>query len=143
MSSTFTTPARTLAEVHQRYLTMVTDAYLFYLASIHRRPVYRHQYGDISLDQPALHGFIDSYLEEKGWSIQRRCGWYAKIVDIEAISKRGNSDFIDWGTVPALKPRGIKWLNACFSRLGEMVQAQGGWKAAVLQFDNGEKADEI
>lgn len=122
---------------------MVADAYLFYLVSIHRRPVYRHQYGDISLDQPALHGFIDSYLEDKGWSIQRRSEWYGKIVDFEAAIKRGNSDFIDWGTVPTLKPRGIRWLNACFSRLGEMVHAQGGWKEAAEHFKSRRKADEI
>jgi hypothetical protein len=31
--------------------------------------VYRHQYGDISLNQPALQGFIDSYLKDKGWDM--------------------------------------------------------------------------
>lgn len=119
---------KTQQEAHQRFLSMVADAYLFHLVSMHRRPVYRHQYGDISLAQPALKNFIDSYLQDKGWSIQRRCKWFSKIMDMDAMTDRNNSDFIDWGTVPKLKPRGIRWLNACFSRLGEMVNAKGGWK---------------
>lgn len=50
-------PAGSIEEAHQRALMWVCDAYLFYLVSLHRRPVYRHQYGDISLNQPALQGF--------------------------------------------------------------------------------------
>lgn len=120
-------------EAHQRYLSLVADAYLFHLVAMHRRPIYRHQYGDISLDQPALHSFIDFYLEKKGWNVQRRCKWYGKIIDMDALAERKNSDFIDWGTVPKLKPRGIRWLNACFSRLGEMVNEKGGWKVIEQQ----------
>lgn len=45
--------------------------------------------------------------------------------------ERDNSEFIDWGTVPQLKPRGIQWLNACFWQLGEMVNEHGGWDAHV------------
>jgi hypothetical protein len=55
-------PAGSVELAHQQALTWVCDAYLFHLVSLHRRPVYRHQYGDISLNQPALQGFIDSYL---------------------------------------------------------------------------------
>lgn len=115
----------TIQERHQQVLTWVADAYLFYLTSMHRRPVYRHLYGDISLNQPAMQGFIDSYLEGKGWSIERRWHRYVRIIDLEDYNQRRNSEFIDWGTVPVLKPRGIRWLNACFLRLGEMVNAQG------------------
>jgi hypothetical protein len=63
----FWQPANSLQLAHQQALTWVCDAYLFHLVSLHRRPVYRHQYGDISLNQPALQGFIDSYLIDKGW----------------------------------------------------------------------------
>lgn len=117
-----------LQQNHQQALTWLADAYLFYLVSMHRRPVYRHQHGDISLNQPAVHGFIDTYLQDKGWSIERRWRWYMRALDIEAYAERKNSEFIDWGTVPLLTPRGIKWMNACFWRLGEMVYAKGGWE---------------
>lgn len=135
MNNLCTTKAGALNELHQTLLTMVSDAYLFHLVSTHRRPVYRHQYGDISLNQSALHGFIDSYLRDKGWSTERLCEWYGRILNIRTLTKRGNSTFIDWGTVPALTPRGIRWLNACFSRLGEMVNEKGSWNAYKTELE--------
>lgn len=124
-------PAGTVELAHQQALTWVSDAYRFHLVSLHRRPVYRHQYGDISLSQPALREFIDTYLEDKGWDIEKRRAHYINILDLIKYMHRSNSDFIDWGTVPALTPRGIRWLNACFSRLGEMVNSYGGWDNVV------------
>ncbi len=124
------TVASSIELAHQQALTWVCDAYLFHLLSIHRRPVYRHAHGDISLNQPALQGFIDSYLDEKGWDLNRRRAHYINMLDLISYMDRNNSDFIDWGTVPTLTPRGIRWLNACFSRLGEMVNAKGGWESA-------------
>ncbi|EPS5421667.1 TPA: hypothetical protein R4126_000141 [Klebsiella michiganensis] len=135
-------PAGSVEEAHQRALTWVCDAYLFYLVSLHRRPVYRHQYGDISLNQPALQGFIDSYLKDKGWGTERRCAHYINILDLIKYLHRSNSKFIDWGAVPALTPRGIRWMNACLSRLGEMVNSYGGWEgyiAAVEEVRTNEK----
>lgn len=123
-------PAR---QAHQWELGWVCDAYLFHLVSLHRRPVYRHAYGDISLNQPALHGFIDSYLADKGWDLQRRRAHYIGILDIDKCTAFSNSDFIDWGTVPTLTPRGIRWMNACFSRLGEMVNSYGGWEGFIKE----------
>lgn len=134
-------PSATIELAHQQALTWVCDAYLFYLVSLHRRPVYRHRYGDISLNQPALQGFIDSYLADKGWDIERRRAHYIKILDLIKYLYRSNSGFIDWGTVPALTPRGIRWMNACFSRLGEMVNSYGGWNGYVAAVQE-MKADE-
>nr|WP_286037454.1 hypothetical protein [Enterobacter kobei] len=112
-------------------MTWVSDAYLFHLVSLHRRPVYRHQYGDISLNQPSLQAFIDSYLEDKGWDMEKRRAHYINILDLIKYMHRSNSDFIDWGTVPSLTPRGLRWMNACFSRLGDMVNSCGGWENCV------------
>lgn len=130
-------PAGSIELAHQQALTWVCDAYLFYLVSLHRRPVYRHQYGDISLNQTALQGFIDSYLADKGWSIERRRAHYINILDLIRYMGRKNSDFIDWGTVPTLTPRGIRWLNACFSRLGDMVNSYGGWEGYKTAVEEG------
>ncbi|EPF0313357.1 hypothetical protein ACSN7O_000640 [Enterobacter chuandaensis] len=130
-------PAGSVELAHQQALTWVCDAYLFHLVSMHRRPVYRHQYGDISLDQPAVRGFIDSYLEDKGWDMDRRRAQYINMLDLIAYMSRKNSDFIDWGTVPALTPRGIRWMNACFSRLGEMVNSYGGWEGYITATKEG------
>ena len=130
-------PAGSVEPAHQQALTWVCDAYLFYLVSLHRRPVYRHQYGDISLNQTALQGFIDSYLADKGWSMERRRAHYINILDLIRYMGRKNSDFIDWGTVPTLTPRGIRWLNACFSRLGDMVNSYGGWEGYITATKKG------
>lgn len=120
-------PAGSVELAHQQALTWVCDAYLFHLVSMHRRPVYRHAHGDISLNQPSLQGFIDSYLEDKGWNLDRRRAHYINMLNLIGYMDRKNSDFIDWGTVPSLTTRGLRWMNACFSRLGEMVNACGGW----------------
>lgn len=124
-------PAGSVELAHQQALALVSDAYLFHLVSLHRRSVYRHQYGDISLNQPSLQGFIDSYLEDKGWDLERRRAHYINMLDLIDYMGRKSSDFIDWGTVPTLTPRGIRWMNACFLRLGEMVNTCGGWENCV------------
>ncbi|WP_312449727.1 hypothetical protein [Mixta calida] len=119
---------KTLQQSHQQALTWIADAYLFHLVSMHRRPVFRHQHGDISLSQHAVQGFIDTHLAEKGMSLKERRARYITLLDIDAFTERSNSNFVDWGTVPTLKPRGIRWMNACFSRFGEMVMDLGGWE---------------
>lgn len=139
MNNVIRLPSARLELDHQRALTWVCDAYLFYLVSLHRRPVYRHQHGDISLNQPALQGFIDSYLKDKGWSLERRHAHYIDILDLIKYLHRSNSQFIDWGTVPALTPRGIRWMNACLSRLGEMVNSYGGWKGYIAAVEEDRK----
>ena len=137
MNNDIWNPAGSIELAHRQALTCVCDAYLFHLVSLHRRPVYRHQYGDISLNQTALQGFIDSYLADKGWSMERRSAHYINILDLIRYMGRKNSDFIDWGTVPTLTPRGIRWLNACFSRLGDMVNSYGGWEGYITATKKG------
>lgn len=128
-------PAGSVELAHQQALAWVCDAYLFHLVSMHRRPVYRHQYGDISLSQSSLQGFIDSYLIDKGWDTERRRAYYINLLDLIRYIHRNNSSFIDWGTVPVLTPRGIFWINACLSRLGEMVNSNGGWEESVKMME--------
>lgn len=128
-------PAGSVELAHQQALAWVCDAYLFHLVSMHRRPVYRHQYGDISLSQSSLQGFIDSYLIDKGWDTERRRAYYINLLDLIRYIHRNNSSFIDWGTVPVLTPRGICWINACLSRLGEMVNSNGGWEESVKMME--------
>lgn len=118
--------SKTLKQSHQQALQWLADAYLFHLVSMHRRPVYRHQFGDISLSQHAVQGFMDTHLAEKRMTIRERRNRYITLLDMDAYAARKNSDFVDWGTVPKLKPRGIRWMNACFNRYGEMVQELGG-----------------
>lgn len=134
--------SQSLEQSHQQALRWLADAYLFHLVSMHRRPVFRHQYGDISLSQHAVQGFIDTHLAERGMGLKERRTRYITLLDIDAFTLRSNSDFVDWGTVPQLKPRGIRWMNACFSRYGEMVQDMGGQDVVEAMLKK-ELADEI
>jgi hypothetical protein len=65
--------------------------------------------------------------------MERRRAHYINILDLIRYMHRSNSSFVDWGTVPVLTPRGIRWINACFSRLGEMVNSYGGWKVTSVK----------
>lgn len=131
-----------IQQSHQQALQWLADAYLFHLVSMHRRPVYRHQYGDISLSQHAVQAFVDTHLAEKRMTLRERRNRYINLLDMDAFAERGNSVFVDWGTVPQLKPRGIRWINACFNRYGEMVQDMGG-QDVVESMIKKKLADEI
>jgi hypothetical protein len=103
-----------------------------------RRPVYRHQYGDISLNQPALQGFIDSYLKDKGWDAERRRAHYINILDLIKYMHRSNWIY-RLGNSAGAYASGIRWMNACLSRLGEMVNSYGGWKGYIAAVEEDQK----
>ena len=111
MNNDIWNPAGSIELAHRQALTCVCDAYLFHLVSL--------------------------YLADKGWSMERRRAHYINILDLIRYMGRKNSDFIDWGTVPTLTPRGIRWLNACFSRLGDMVNSYGGWEGYITATKKG------
>lgn len=114
----------------ERALELVSVAYLLHLVALHRRPVYRHQYGDIALNQHAIAGFIDGYLAER-WSPLKRAGMYIRMLDIDGMTNRKSGYFVNWGEIPQLKPRGRRFIDAMFNRYGEMVDDLGGEEAAL------------
>lgn len=115
----------------RRALTWVSNAYLFHLIALHRRPVYRHENGDIALNSHCIEGFIDGYLCER-WSPSKRAGMYMRMLDIDAMcNPKTDGYFIHWGGIPQLKPRGRRFIDAMFKRYGEMVEELGGEEAAL------------
>lgn len=132
MTSNARTPAqrRDIKALHERALVQVADAYLFHLISMHRRPVYRHRFGDIFLNQPSIIGFLDSHLEDSGRNTEQRWNWYVHILDFDAMLAEKKGGFIHWGNLPTLKQRGIGWIDCCFDQLGDIVQ-ELGWEAAM------------
>lgn len=102
-------------------LNWVSEAYLLHLMSKHRRPVYRHINGDIALNMPSIHAFIDGYLAEKR-SSEKREQIYLTLLDFDAMDKAGDpSLLVDWGGIPMLNARGLRLINAMFNRLGYMA----------------------
>ncbi|HDL6954873.1 TPA: hypothetical protein PXM19_001802 [Yersinia enterocolitica] len=98
---------------------------MYHQIAKHRRPVYRHKYGDFAIDRTSLRGFIGTYLEGNEASAERRIKRYQSILDWKEMEKTPRGYFINWGTIATLKPRGIQWINACLNRFGEMIQDMG------------------
>jgi hypothetical protein len=48
-------------------------------------------------------------------------------------------EFIDWGYSAGAYASGIRWMNACLSRLGEMVNSYGGWKGYIAAVEEDQK----
>ncbi|MBG6246996.1 MULTISPECIES: hypothetical protein [Symbiopectobacterium] len=61
--------AGTLEEQHQLALVLVCEASLVHQIAIHRHAIYRHRYGDIAISSIALQRFIDTHLEDAGYSV--------------------------------------------------------------------------
>ncbi|MFU2318010.1 hypothetical protein [Rahnella sp. PCH160] len=100
MNSNARTPAqrRDIKALHERALVQVADAYLFHLISMHRRPVYRHRFGDIFLSQPSIIGFLDSHLEDSGRNTEQRLNWYVHILDFDAMLAEKKAGLFIGGT---------------------------------------------
>ncbi|HEN3337931.1 TPA: hypothetical protein U5D67_004088 [Yersinia enterocolitica] len=114
-----------LCDYEQFVLNLICEAYMYHQIAKHRRPVYRHKYGDFAIDRTSLRGFIGTYLEGNEASAERRIKRYQSILDWKEMEKTPRGYFINWGTIATLKPRGIQWINACLNRLGEMIQDMG------------------
>lgn len=115
----------------QRALSLVSDAYLMHLIAKHRRPVYRHENGDIAVNKHSIEAFIDGYLCER-WSTLKRAGMYMKMLNLDAmLNPKTDGYFVHWGEVPQLNDRGRKFINAMFKRYGEMIEDLGGEEEAI------------
>lgn len=101
----------------------VSEGYLLYLIVKHRRPVYRHVNGDISLNKESISAFIDEYLAERN-APGKRMQIYLSLLDFETMENdSSNQSFlVNWGGVPTLNKRGIRLINAMFNRLGFMAE---------------------
>lgn len=102
-------------------LNWLSEAYVVHLTSIHRRPVYRHENGDIALSCHAIAAFVDGYFGER-YSQEKRSAMYARLVVTDDFDSKGY--FVCLGTPPRLKPRGIRLVNAMLQRFGLMVEFQ-------------------
>lgn len=113
-----------------RSLEYVSQAYLIHLVSMHRRPVFRHENGDIGVNLYALGAFIDGYLAER-YPPAQRATRYLSLIDFDGMSVARSNLLADWGPVAMLKPRGIRYINAMLNRYGEMIQELGGEEKAT------------
>lgn len=103
-------------------LQWIGEVYFIHLLVKHRRPVYRHINGDIALNMASISAFIDGYLAEKR-SLSQRHHLYLSLLNLKDMEAEDAKEwFVNWGGVPLLTPRGIRFINAMFNRLGYMAE---------------------
>lgn len=119
---------------HQLSLALewLSEAYLVHLVSLHRRPIYRHENGDIMLNCRTIACFVDEYFAERRTMAYRQY-LYAKLLILDEPNESGYLAHL--GETPHLKPRGIRLLNAMFNRFGFMVEEFGGYDNLLKHMD--------
>lgn len=113
-------------------LMWLSESYLVHLVSLHRRPVYRHENGDIMLNCQTIACFVDEYFAERRTMTYRQY-LYAKLLILDEPNESGYLAHL--GETPHLKPRGIRLLNAMFNRFGFMVEEFGGYENLLKHMD--------
>ncbi|HIB8899230.1 hypothetical protein [Enterobacter hormaechei] len=113
-------------------LMWLSESYLVHLVSLHRRPVFRHENGDIMLSCQTIACFVDEYFAERR-TLAYRQYLYAKLLILDKPNESGYLAHL--GETPRLKPRGIRLLNAMFNRFGFMIEEFGGYENLLKHMD--------
>lgn len=113
-------------------LKWLSESYLVHLVSLHRRPVFRHENGDIMLSCQTIACFVDEYFAERRTFAYRQY-LYAKLLILDKPNESGYLAHL--GETPRLKPRGIHLLNAMFNRFGFMIEEFGGYENLLKHLD--------
>ncbi|EDV2725998.1 hypothetical protein YV85_001052 [Salmonella enterica subsp. enterica] len=113
-------------------LMWLSESYLVHLVSLHRRPVFRHENGDIMLSCQTIACFVDEYFAERR-TLAYRQYLYAKLLILDKPNESGYLAHL--GETPRLKPRGIRVLNAMFNRFGFMIEHFGGYENLLKHID--------
>lgn len=97
----------------------VAEAYLLYLVSVWRRPIYKYETGDIEVSKPFLHGLLDGYPKDR-MTDGYRARFYSKLLkEFDETPSKGV--VICGGKIPELSKRGIKYMNALVHEYGSML----------------------
>lgn len=101
---------------------------MYHAFSLHRRPVYRHENGDIAINTHFIVGLIEGHLAVR-MDPERRASFYSRLmIPIHETLSRDNRDrgiFVSAGVVPELTRRGIRYLNSMMHTYGDMIADVG------------------
>lgn len=111
-------------------LESVCYAYVIHKVSLHRRPVYRHQHGDIELNKHGLMGLLDGRLSTF-LPPTRRAGIFLRCLNEEfrteiPFSSEKEGFLFSMGPNPTLTRRTIRWIDRVLLDYGDMVHEFGG-----------------
>ncbi|MFP2504382.1 hypothetical protein [Buttiauxella gaviniae] len=120
---------------HSFALKWVSDAFIILQTATHRRPVYRHRYGDIALTFISLSRWLDSQLEATGKTMGQRGAQFVDFIDWDKWEHEKNNQqgyLYSMGAIPSLTMNGIAWINCQLNQLGDMLQGLGPEAAKKL-----------
>ncbi|EAP6364794.1 hypothetical protein NT945_004007 [Salmonella enterica] len=106
-------------EAAEFFALRVGEAYMYHAFSVHRRPVYRHDIGDIEINRHFIGGLLDHFLEPR-LNPTRRARFYVRLLQ----SFRYSSDprvIAQTGIVPQLSRRGLFYITALLHQYGDML----------------------
>lgn len=123
-------------------LERVCDAYVIHKVSLHRRPVYRHQHGDIELNKHGLMGLLDGRLSTF-LSPTARAGVFLRCLHEEfrtdiPYSAEKEGFLFSMGPNPTLTQRATRWIDGVLQEYGDMVNEFGGAAAfdkAIMEME--------
>jgi hypothetical protein len=125
----------TSEENHEYALRWITDAFMIHQTAKHRRPVYRHRYGDINLTSLALSSLLENSLAQVGKTIEQRAAQFIEFIDWERWERErlNQSGYLySMGASPTLTETGIAWINCQLDLFGDMIQELGTESALKL-----------
>lgn len=112
-------------ETAEFFAMRVAEAYMYHTFALHRRPVYRHEVGDIGINRNVIAGLLNGHLSHK-LSAKKRTSIYIRLM--KALAGEADSrTVVSAGGVPELNKRGIRYVNAILHQYGDMYADLGVW----------------
>jgi hypothetical protein len=123
-------------EEHREYaLRWVTDAFIIHQTAKHRRPIYRHRYGDINLTSLVLSRLLENSLVQAGKNVPQRAAQFIEFIDWDRWERELHDQtgyLYSMGASPTLTETGMAWVSCQLDLFGDMIQELGTESALKL-----------
>lgn len=98
----------------------VAEAYVYHSIVLHRRPVYRHEAGDMLLTPVFLVEFMEDHLSRKFATEERRARFYLRLLKPLPDAHDSRVMFC-MGILPELNKRGVRYMNVLMNTFGDTL----------------------
>lgn len=110
-------------ETAEFFAMRVGEAYMYHAFSLHRRPVYRHDIGDIEINRHFVAGLLDHFLAPR-LTPNRRSRFYIRLLQPFEYSSDPRL-IAQTGIIPRLSRRGLFYMTALLHQYGDMLADEG------------------
>lgn len=107
-------------ETAEFFAMRVGEAYMYHAFSLHRRPVYRHEAGDMLLTPVFLVEFMEDHLSRKFATAERRARFYRRLLKPLPDAHDSRMMFC-MGILPELNRRGVRYMNVLINTSGDTL----------------------